>query len=317
MEGVLDHGIGIVDGRGVSAIVKGDRIPMKRSPCPARKRLSDISNMQQQQQQQQSSTQDENPKRVSCTPKDYIEKLHKENATLLKLLADKNKIIELHGLELQKLRFNLQKVSQQNWQLAQTNSNMLAELNLGKDRLKGLQHELGCTMAALKAKNLQLEEKNKPCQKIGIKEEPLNLEEVEEAAKGEINSNRRRQSRRTSSSHHTQQVAVKDKVNNKRICLRRRSSACKSEQPKPMEDLFEIEDAKFPVHPLEDSMHEDCHISLDSCKPGIEKEKGNSTPQHQLQELRRSSIGRPLRKAAEKVNTYKEMPLNVKVRRSE
>ena len=37
-----------------------------------------------------------------------------------------SKVIELSGMELQKLRINLQKMQQQNFQLAQANSQMLA-----------------------------------------------------------------------------------------------------------------------------------------------------------------------------------------------
>uniref|UniRef100_A0A452YC71 Shugoshin C-terminal domain-containing protein n=1 Tax=Aegilops tauschii subsp. strangulata TaxID=200361 RepID=A0A452YC71_AEGTS len=48
-----------------------------------------------------------------------------------------------------------------NWQLAQANSQMLAELNLGKNRLKSLQHELTCSRAALKVKSSELEEAKK------------------------------------------------------------------------------------------------------------------------------------------------------------
>jgi translation initiation factor RLI1 len=41
------------------------------------------------------------------------------------MLVD-SKVIELSGMELQKLRINLQKMQQQNFQLAQANSQMLA-----------------------------------------------------------------------------------------------------------------------------------------------------------------------------------------------
>ncbi|KAL6639064.1 hypothetical protein ACP70R_022794 [Stipagrostis hirtigluma subsp. patula] len=85
----------------------------------------------------------------------------KENAKLIHLLNEKTKIIELSKVEMQKLRLALQVSRQQNLQLAQTNSQMLAELNLGKDRLKTLQHELSCTAAVLKVKASELERKNK------------------------------------------------------------------------------------------------------------------------------------------------------------
>lgn len=47
-------------------------------------------------------------------------------AFLLSLALVDSKIIELSGIELQKLRINLQKMQQQNSQLAQANSQMLA-----------------------------------------------------------------------------------------------------------------------------------------------------------------------------------------------
>ncbi|XP_065021730.1 shugoshin-1-like isoform X2 [Musa acuminata AAA Group] len=99
---------------------------------------------------------------ISCPiSEDCIVQLMKEYTALLKLLAEKNKIIELRSTELQKLQFELQKTSQQNWQLARANSHMLAELNLGKDRLNVLQHELGCILSILKLKTSELEEKEK------------------------------------------------------------------------------------------------------------------------------------------------------------
>lgn len=47
-------------------------------------------------------------------------------AFLLSLVLVDSKIIELSGIELQKLRINLQKTKQQNFQLAQANNQMLA-----------------------------------------------------------------------------------------------------------------------------------------------------------------------------------------------
>lgn len=75
---------------------------------------------------------------------DGIARLVKENSDLVKLLEERDKFIELSRAELQNLRLA-------NWQLAQANSQMLAELNLRKTRLKSLQHELTCSRAALKS----------------------------------------------------------------------------------------------------------------------------------------------------------------------
>ncbi|XP_010424783.1 PREDICTED: uncharacterized protein LOC104709946 [Camelina sativa] len=92
---------------------------------------------------------------------EFAQKLQKENMTLMKALAHRNKIVELSGIEFQKLRINLRSVQEKNLQLAQANSQMLAELNTSRDRLKELQHELGCKNALLKVKK-QLEEQTLP-----------------------------------------------------------------------------------------------------------------------------------------------------------
>ncbi|CAL5066479.1 unnamed protein product [Urochloa decumbens] len=85
----------------------------------------------------------------------------KENAKLIHLLTEKTKIIDLSRVEMHRLRLALQASRQQNQQLAQANSQMLMELNMGKDRIKTLQHELSCTTALLKVKDSELEIKNK------------------------------------------------------------------------------------------------------------------------------------------------------------
>ncbi|XP_020878105.1 SHUGOSHIN 2 isoform X2 [Arabidopsis lyrata subsp. lyrata] len=93
---------------------------------------------------------------------EFAAKLQKENMTLMKALAHRNKLVELSGIEIQKLRINLRSVQEKNLQLAQANSQMLAELNTNRDRLKEFQHELGCKNALLKVKK-QLEEQALLC----------------------------------------------------------------------------------------------------------------------------------------------------------
>ncbi|BAS81391.1 shugoshin-1 isoform 1 [Oryza sativa Japonica Group] len=85
----------------------------------------------------------------------------KENAKLRHLLAERNKVIEVSRVELQKIRLALQAMQQKNLQLVQANSQMFAEINQGKDRIKLLQHELACTIAVLKVKGSELEKMSK------------------------------------------------------------------------------------------------------------------------------------------------------------
>ena len=59
---------------------------------------------------------------------------------------------------MQKLRIFLRQMHQKSCQLARRNTLMLEELNLGKERLKAMQHEIGCSVAVPKTTKLELEE---------------------------------------------------------------------------------------------------------------------------------------------------------------
>ncbi|ONI00925.1 hypothetical protein PRUPE_6G111900 [Prunus persica] len=249
-----------------------------------RKKLTDITNLQTAK----AISKDEKPPEDCPTDKDYIDQLMRERMTLMRLVSERNKIVELSGAELQKLRISLQKLQQQNLNLAQSNSRMLAELNLGREKVK-----------AEKCQNTE--------------SQVSKLKEVDEAAlhkadnDGEpCNDNKRRVTRSRSMGPSTAcpKVENKEKVENKRRCLRRQSARFRSQT----ENLFEIEDVKFPVSRTPDKMHNSGPTPLISCASKEEKE--NCAP-------RRSSVGRRPRKAAEKVHSYKEVPLNVKLRRAE
>ncbi len=84
--------------------------------------------------------------------------------------------------------------------------------------------------------------------------------------------------------------------------MRRQSARFKSHEREATENLFEIEVDKFPA------MHEEEPVPLNSSIKKVEEEGEICMPL-------RSSIGRPLRKAAEKVQSYKEPPLKSKMRR--
>ncbi|KAK7855803.1 shugoshin 2 [Quercus suber] len=277
--------------------MKGDRMA-KRSSFGSimRKKLSDITNLQAQG----SPSQDEKQPEISQPDKDYIDKLLKgvsvvnflnqERMTLVKLIAERNKIIELSGAELQKMRVSLQKLQMQNWNLAQSNSQMFAELNLGKDKLKELRHELGCKNALLKAKNMELEGKTETKRKnAGSQEGEVAAEQSLHVTNDDDKTckrNRRRtarsQSMGPSTSH--QKVVDKEKVENK---SQSHENSIR-EEPVPLNSSFKNEE-----------------------------EGENCVPRNEAQASLRSSIGRPLRKAAEKVQSYKEAPLKSKMRRLE
>ncbi|CAN6559889.1 unnamed protein product [Malus baccata var. baccata] len=277
-----------------------------------RKKLSDITNSQTAKPM----SEDEKPLEDCPADKDYIEQLRRERMTLIRLVAERTKIVELSGAELQKLRISLQKLQQQNLSLAQSNSRMLAELNLGREKVKTLQHELVCKNALLKAKNLEIEGKEEfkrqnsasQTQVSKIKEaEEISLHKADNDGKAcNLNKRRATRSRSVGASTTCQKVENKEKAENKRRRLRRQFARFISQT----ENLFEIEDVKLPVNHTPDSpMRSSSPTPLIS---STRKEGGedNCAP-------RRSSVGRPLRKAAEKVKSYKEVPIIVKMRRSE
>ncbi|XP_066398886.1 shugoshin-1-like isoform X6 [Miscanthus floridulus] len=107
----------------------------------------------------------------SITAQDLV----KENGKLMTLLNEKTKIIDLSRVEIYKLHLALQASKQQNLHLAQNNSQMLAEINAGKDRIKILQHELSCTTALLKVKGSELDRNKNAAkgQRKGVKAQVL------------------------------------------------------------------------------------------------------------------------------------------------
>ncbi|CAL9050830.1 unnamed protein product [Musa banksii] len=126
----------------------------------------------------------------------------------------------------------------------------------------------------------------------------------------------------------TCQVPSEEKIDGRRKSLRRRSGYLKSESCEPTENSVKMEDAKFLVYTIKNEnlhveaiAHGDCSTSsiTNIFVERVKNERQNSIESSELgnQECqRRSSVGRPLQKEAEKVGSYKEMNLNVKMRRS-
>ncbi|KAG2548673.1 shugoshin-1-like [Panicum virgatum] len=238
-----------------------------------------------------------------------LAQLVKENADLVNLIAERDEIIQLSGAEIQKLRLA-------NWELARTNSQMMAELNLGRNRLKALQHELACSRAALKAKTSELEDVKKAMQrrihtqrtqhlgpdkaaqtKDGDVVDPEPASEATRAGSiqrpGNASRKRMLRSRSLGPVASTKLALPKDKETSQR-----RKSMRMPQPSARSEDLFEIEDVQ---------------VAIGSCKIDPDTASGSERAGHQF--LRRSSLGRPLRQARERVTSYKEMPLHVKLRR--
>ncbi|VFQ83652.1 unnamed protein product [Cuscuta campestris] len=253
-------------------------------------------------------------KDIPTEMKEIIEKLERENKALMNALLERVKLIDMTGNEIQRLRANLQRMQQQNHQLAQSNTQKLAELNSYRDKLRALEHELGCKNGLLIAMKLEAEHnKQNPesenlqnlipkGQLIKMEDTVDNFKEDEDKEESLFeNTKRRRQSKSSKQSKQGQSCANTER---KRLSSRRQSSRLKHEEIKAKEDLFQMDDSHLSVPQPSD------------CDPSQENIERSS--QIEAKEIRRpSNVTRPSRQAAMKVNSYKEVPLNVKMRRSE
>ncbi|XP_073127551.1 uncharacterized protein [Henckelia pumila] len=300
----------------------GGKILNVAKPYPesmVQRQLTDISNLPRKSRQK---VQAEKSQPVQTTINKHFDQLQKENLALKKMLVQRNEFIEKSGIDLEILRANVLKLREQNHQLVFSNSQILAELNSGKDRLRALHHELGCKNGVLKALKLQLEEKKRTnrCQNADpeaklrkFREEEVSSKEGEEYEQPH-NTKRRFQS---SSSASSEQVQSDGKAETKRTIARRQSARFKKAESKPTENLNDEDDTKFSelVSP-DNQVREDGPIFVNESLKHEEKEC-NSDMRYDSQELERAYQCRPSRVAAKKVQSYKEIPLNVKMRRSE
>ncbi|KAL8199590.1 hypothetical protein R6Q57_013158 [Mikania cordata] len=265
---------------------KVDKMAKNSIASSGRKMLTDISN--KPRRIPSILTQDNKSWPNSSNVEEYIEQLQKENAALMKLIADK-KIIDISGAELHKLRITLQMMRQQNLHLAQSNTQMLS--------LKDLQHELGCKNGLLIAKTLELEGKWKTkTSETNENKKPKVSEQEEIGVHRDQHHNTIGRQKSKSLGPCVKKVQEKGAGDNGRPQARRQSARFKHDEPKPAGG-FSCTDE------MNDKMQEDDVVF--------------SLPNKACEESRRSSISRPSRDAAKKVQSYKEISLNVKMRRPE
>ncbi|KAL6842434.1 hypothetical protein ACP4OV_027861 [Aristida adscensionis] len=316
----------------MEAAVLGPQQPVP-SPAPAstpkpraarRKTLCDITNLGRRVPVPAAGEEEERdgPRCADATAEE-VARLAKEKADLARLLEERDQIIELRGAEVEKLRLA-------NWELARATSMMAAELNLGRNRLKELQHELACTRAALKAKTSDLEEAKKamklrdrqPLQKTatgttrhfgfdradhksnhgGVAEpEPGSDASRASSSKRPSNVSRKRMLRSRSLGPG---ASLKLALPKEKETAQRLKSMRTPDPTERRDDLFEIEDVQLAIG--------SCKIDPESASG---RGRGEKPEQTSAQLPRRSSLGRPLRQAMERVNSYKDMPVNIKLRR--
>ncbi|KAK6156329.1 hypothetical protein DH2020_010577 [Rehmannia glutinosa] len=294
------EGFLILDQQNAATTITGDIAKKAARPRPrsvVRRKLADISNLPQNERL---LIQEEKSHPVETTTKGYIHQLQKVMLSVglscSSTLFCYSIIIEQSGTELDRLR----------------------ELNSGKDRLKVLQHELGCKSALLNARKLQRDEKARtsPC-KIADAELIKSLEGGESSKEDKVDekiqvTKRGSQSNTLDSS---EQVQSKEKTENKRTFVRRQSARFKAVELNPAEDLFETGDAKVPARLLPDDPVPEQGSTYESAHVENEVNTGSSGLRYESQEFGRSSLCRPSRLAAKKVKSYREIPINVKMRR--
>ncbi|KAK8967167.1 Shugoshin-1 [Platanthera guangdongensis] len=292
-----------------------------------RKRLSDITNLSVNEIENglvvpdiQKNVKTGSPAMVN----EYIAKILKENNVLMSVLAERN-------LEVQNLRLMVAKINQQNLQFAQAHSQMLAEVNLVKDRLKAAQLETKCSSAALKVKTQEWENLKKFNKKNKQNKCTTTLETAEQPVENIVDAfqlpsnkkiclpNRMRPKRSQSLGPGEVSItnqATTEEENRRRQNLRRLINL-KVEPCETSGDLFEVEDAKFPIclHDERELKDEAVSRQQEPASPAI-RIKVEQEDQF-ASSLGRTSLGggRPLRRAAVRVNSYKEMALNTKLRR--
>ncbi|KAK8467736.1 hypothetical protein PHAVU_007G139000 [Phaseolus vulgaris] len=216
--------------------------------------LADVTNLLQQ------------PKQPVST-----EQLLKEKEMLMKLLANRDAIIESCKAELQKCQINFQKVRKQNAEFALTNSQMLAEHNSSRQKLRELQLELGIKNGILSAMKLELTEKKEQTSKL---KPETNVNEVRACQNKQSDQsfqedNKRSAKRRKVSQSRSSAPAVikqfksMEKLANQRYSLRRQSASLKDEKPEPTEDFMEEVEIKDDISNLQENLaNESGTISL-------------------------------------------------------
>ncbi|CDY21236.1 BnaC03g53880D [Brassica napus] len=200
--------------------------------------LSDITNSQ---------SQDEfNHQETDLERSEQVNRLIKENVALVKLLEERDKTIELSRYELRNLREGIHKLKVQNWSLAQTNFQLLAEINLARNKVKALNPEVTCKNAFLKATYCEQEkDENTQPRNAPAAQNVLKISD-EESEKPSV-PNRRRYIRGKSIGASTAHKieGEKEKSETKRRQLRRKSARVRSATQEVIDNLFEIEDLQL------------------------------------------------------------------------
>ncbi|KAJ0241654.1 hypothetical protein HA466_0210480 [Hirschfeldia incana] len=275
---------------------------MKRSSVSHKTRhsLSDITNTQCQEEL--------NHQQTDLDRSEQVNRLIKENVALVKLLEERDKTIELSRYELRNLREGIHKLKAQNWCLAQTNSQFLAEINLARNKVKALNHEVTCKNALLKATCCELEkDENTQPRNAPTAQNVLKISDDE--SEKPLVPNRRRYNRRksigTSTAHKTEGEKEKSETKRRRQ-LRRKSARVRSAATEEVTDnLFEIEDLQLTM-PNNTSQRDNLTLASSQYpnKKDNDFQRRDILTRHQDCNVRRSPVDRLFRRAVERIHFY-------------
>ncbi|GAB2222661.1 hypothetical protein Droror1_Dr00016781 [Drosera rotundifolia] len=341
---------------------KGDAA---RAGARIRGALEDISNAQVKPSQLNRGEKERPGLAIIANEQNQVDLLLKEKAVLKKEIADRDKLVELSMIKLQKLQMELQQLRLQNSLFAQEKSQMSAELRAGNDKLKVLEHELRCVRNVLLTRNLEFQEIMKArrlhqqtsarmevteCQETGESlqvdkddnNKPCSPKEIDQSKVPETSTvkhvqtkekigNRRRQSSRfkveeLESTKDVVKATEEHKPVERRLSLGRQSLCLKTEQVESNKGKLDMYgsvlpecpvqiDAEFPVCPEpNEGKHDDILITSASTVPETDIVEANiyacSSASGSI-----DLVGRPTRRAAQNVQSYKETRINSKMRR--
>lgn len=95
-----------------------------------------------------------------------------------------------------------------------------------------------------------------------------------------------------------------------RQCVRRQSARFISQERESAENVFEIEEAKIQLQQKPENFRRVSDSTASDLSNNEDTTKNSSSTS-----TSRVSVGRPLRRVTEKVQSYKEPPINIKMRR--
>ncbi|XP_010535631.1 PREDICTED: shugoshin-1 isoform X2 [Tarenaya hassleriana] len=187
------------------------------------------------------------------------------------------------------------------------------EIDLARNKVKALQHEIVCKNALLKAKTSELEamkQREDAVSRNTVAAENVKRNVNEEEGKPS-ETNRRRIVRSKSMGASTAQRSEVDKAKAeiKGRRQRRRSSRFGSRDHGDGHNLFEIENLQLT---MPNGTHQDKEQEQEQDRV---LERRDAITRQENSRGQRSSMGWPLRRSVEKIHSYKEVPLNAKMRR--